>query len=206
LWMVACAIRVLVARGFVPPRPAVTWCDVLTALGIDLSPAARKRLVRLVSVDPTIQVQAHDLQLSAAAMGAIGTLSAADQQRLLAEVAADHQLARKARRIARTVRDQGYSLDQAVVEARGQVLLPTAGAGPMADAAPTALAGEVSADVAAAIYQLVNVAGDLTGVTEDLRVQLGPASLATLPEPYNLFAAEALDLIRVALTNLPRSP
>ncbi|HEY0738136.1 MAG TPA: ParB N-terminal domain-containing protein [Herpetosiphonaceae bacterium] len=110
-------------RGFVPTRPAVTWDDLLTTLGIDLSPAARKRRVRLVSVDHAIQEKAHDLQLSAAAMGAIGTLPEADQQRFLAEVAADPQLAKKARRIARTVRDQGYSLEHALAEVHGQVFV-----------------------------------------------------------------------------------
>ncbi|HEY0739720.1 MAG TPA: hypothetical protein VGD69_32645 [Herpetosiphonaceae bacterium] len=57
--------------------------------------------------------------------------------------------------------------------------------------------------MAAAIYQLVNVAGDLTRVAEDFWVQLGPTTLATVPEPYNLFAAEALDLIQAAISNLP---
>lgn len=36
---------VLVERGFVPTRPLVTWNEVLNALGIDLSPAARPALV-----------------------------------------------------------------------------------------------------------------------------------------------------------------
>jgi ParB-like chromosome segregation protein Spo0J len=192
-------------RGFVPTRPAVTWDEVLNTLGLDLSPAARKRRVRLVSVDQAIQAQAHDLQLSAAAMGAIGTLPEADQQRFMAELADDPQLARKARRIARTVRDQGYTLDQALAEARGQVFLPDSGAlvGPAEDVAPATPAGEVSEAVSSAIYQLVRVAGELTTVAEDLRAQLGSASLATLPEPYNLFGVEALDVIRAATANLP---
>lgn len=193
-------------RGFVPTRPAVTWDEVLTTLGIDLSPAARKRRVRLVSVDQAIQAQAHDLQLSGAAMGAIGTLPEADQQRLLAEVADDPQLAKKARRIARTVRDQGYTLDQAVAEVRGQVFLgeradPVVPVGGSPQREPV---GAVSEAVSSAIYQLVRVAGELTTVVEDLRAQLGPASLATLPEPYNLFATEALDLIRSCITAIDR--
>jgi hypothetical protein len=156
-------------------------------------------------VDNAVQAQAYDLNLSGAAMGAIGTLTAADPQRFLAAVADDPPLARKARRIARTVREQGYSLDQALAEARGEVLLPAAGTvvEPADRAAPAVPRGEVPESMSSAIYTLVRLAGDLTAVVEELRTQLGPASLATLPDPYNLFATEAVDLIHAATANLP---
>ena len=113
----------LEANGFTPTRPAVLWDELLSQLGLDISPEQRKKLIRLLGLDNQVQEQARALDLTPAALRSLATLEPADQQRLAAELAADPGLTRKVRRIARTVREGTHTLDQALAEVRGQVFL-----------------------------------------------------------------------------------
>ncbi|HEX6288722.1 MAG TPA: ParB/RepB/Spo0J family partition protein [Herpetosiphonaceae bacterium] len=217
----------LATVNFTPTRPAVTWDQVLDRLGLDLSPAQRKRRMRLLSLDSAVQAQARVLDLSPAAMRAIGTLAPEQQQRLIGEVAQDPRLARKIRRIASTVTKGTYTLDQALDEARGRVRFAAEREGSavrdqvtaigrdddLAEAAadddanaPTPADGEsahVDQAVIDAVMELINVASSVTTALVAFNTAVGTRSIAALGEPWGGYAQYALALLRDAATELP---
>ncbi|HEX6293039.1 MAG TPA: ParB N-terminal domain-containing protein [Herpetosiphonaceae bacterium] len=218
----------LATVGFAPTRPVVTWEQVLDRLGLDLSPAQRKRRMRLLSLDSAVQAQARVLDLSPAAMRALGTLEPAQQQRLLQEVAEDPRLARKIRRIASTVTKGTYTLDQALDEARGRVRFaadpdggaarelpalsgdadvgePGAAGGPDDAAVAAADSGPPQPDqtVIDAVMELINVASSVTSAVATFKRAIGTQSIAALGEPWGGYAQYALALLRDATTELP---
>jgi len=110
----------LAKNGFLPTRPAVTWDDVLNELGIELKPENRKKLLRVLALEPEAQEVARSVGLSAAALRSIGTLAPEQQIQIAQELSENPGLARKTRRIARVVRDGKYSMDDALAEAKGE--------------------------------------------------------------------------------------
>jgi hypothetical protein len=109
--------------GFQPTHPPVTWEQVLDRLGLAMSENQRKRLLRLLTLQPALVERLKALNLTETALRSIGQLEGEDQERLVAALEADPTLVKRLRRISRAVRDQGYSLDEALAEARGEVLL-----------------------------------------------------------------------------------
>lgn len=112
----------LAANGLHPTRPPVTWEQTLTRLGLAMSTDQRKRLLRLLSLEPAILERLRGLDLTETALRSIGQLEPADQEVLVAALEADPALARRLRRISRAVRDQDYTIEEAIAEARGEVL------------------------------------------------------------------------------------
>lgn len=214
--------------AWTPTRPAVTWDQVLDKLGLDLSPAQRKRRMRLLSLDSQVQTQARDLKLSAAAMRAIGTLEPEQQQRLIKEMTDDSRLVRKVRRIASTVKKGTYTLDEALDEARGRVRLSTAASAPMGsqrnmssddhegevqgdlpegddDHAEVAGAGPEETDqvLIDAVMEVINLASQVTAAASALNTALNGRAIGSLGEPWGPYAEYAINLIREATQTLP---
>ncbi|MEA2008133.1 MAG: hypothetical protein U9O54_03355, partial [Chloroflexota bacterium] len=50
----------LTENEFTPTHPAITWDEVLDQLGVELSPARRKKLLQILSIEPDIQKRARE--------------------------------------------------------------------------------------------------------------------------------------------------
>jgi ParB-like chromosome segregation protein Spo0J len=122
----------LATAGFTPTRPAISQPVLLAQLGLDLDAERLKKLLAILKLDGEAQERARETELTEAGLRAIARLPVADQRGLIAAIADDPWLARRARRIARRVAQQGVPLEQALAEARGVVYQ-----GPDAPAADT---------------------------------------------------------------------
>ncbi len=106
--------------GWVPERPDVTWKAHLDDLGISMAPWERKRKLRLLNIEPGLQEQLRELDITEAALRSLGTLEPEDQKRVVEALAANPALARKVRRVARARRDGFYtSIEDALAEVQG---------------------------------------------------------------------------------------
>ena len=189
------------SHGFLPTRPTVPWEALLAQLGLDIHPESRKKLLRLLALDSQVQEQARNLDLTEAALRSLGTLEAADQQRLAAELEQDPGLARKVRRIARTVREGTHSLDQALAEVRGQVLMAGEEEAPHQEAA---VFGNPADDQVG--DQVVDLLDALNQVRQALETLSTTHDLADLPTPWDAYVQEALEGLQDTLNSLsPRS-
>lgn len=183
----------LAGAGFVPTQPAIPWDELLDRLGISLDPERRKKLLGVLAVDTGVQEQARQIEgLTEASLRAIGTLPAAEQERLVAEIAGHPELARKARRVARVVRQGDYTLDEALAEAKGQVPAgPEEVETPAADD-PFNLFDDRSTE---AILQLLEAANQVSVALAAIQAALAGKELAELPPPWGEYAQDALKLI-----------
>ena len=190
-------------KGFSPNHPAVTWEALLARLGLDLDPERRKKLLGVLNVEASVQEQVRSLDVTEAALRAIGTLDAENQQRLVAEIAEDPALARKVRRIARVVRAGQYSLDEALAEARGQAPGEMQIGDPiLPDPASEMPVGPGSPDDLLLDDRPMSAAMELVEIANRLSMALGTLTevcagdLAALPQPWGEYARQALELIR----------
>ena len=112
--------RMLRDAGWVPERPDVTWKAHLDDLGISMAPWERKRKLRLLNIEPALQEQLRELDITEAALRSLGTLEPGDQERVVEALLANPSLVRKVRRIARARRDGFYtSIEDALAEVQG---------------------------------------------------------------------------------------
>jgi ParB-like chromosome segregation protein Spo0J len=186
-------------KGFVPTRPLVPWDEVLDSLGVSLHPESRKKLLRVLAVDNTVQEQVRQLDLTEAALRSIGTLDSAEQQRLIQEVAEDPDLARKVRRIARVVREGTHTMEQALAEVRGQVLLES-DSSPQAETDTADQSPVLDDQVSDGVVQLLELANRVTVLVVSLKSAAG-GDLANLPPPWGEWTLDALASIRSAVEN-----
>ena len=112
--------QILRDSGWAPERPDVSWKTHLDNLGISMAPWERKRKLRLLNIDPTLQEPLRELDITEAALRSLGTLEPEDQKKVVEALSANPSLARKVRRIARARRDKFYdSIDDALAEVQG---------------------------------------------------------------------------------------
>jgi ParB-like chromosome segregation protein Spo0J len=112
--------RMLLASGWVPERPDVSWKAHLDDLGISMAPWERKRKLRLLNIEPALQERLRELDITEAALRSLGTLEPGDQQKVVEALTANPGLARKVRRIARARRDGFYdTIEDALAEVQG---------------------------------------------------------------------------------------
>lgn len=181
-------------HAFTSNHPPVTWDALLSQLGLDINPERRKKLLAVLSVNDEVQeqVRSQGLEITEAALRAIGTLPDEQQQRLVDEIAENPDLARKARRIARVVREGDYSLDEALAEASGQAEQP----------AEEEAQQPADERITSAVVQLLEAANQvsigLNGLGQLLN-ELDLPDLPALPEPWGEYAQEALNLLQQAL-------
>ncbi len=123
----------LTAHGFVNTAPPVTQEDILSQIGIAMSAKERMRKMRVLSLDPNALALLRDVEITEAALRAVGQLSPEGQCELAEAISADPRLARKTATVANLVKRRGYSLSEALDVARG-------GTGLLTD--PAALEGD----------------------------------------------------------------
>lgn len=194
-------------KGFSPNHPSVTWDTFLARLGLDLDPERRKKLLGVLNVEAGVQEQVRTLEVTEAALRAIGTLDPENQQRLVNEIAEDPTLAHKVRRIARVVRDGTYSLDEALAEARGLVPGENQADDPIfPDPASEVTLEPGSSDDLLLDDRPMSAAMELLEIANRLSTALAILSevsvddLARLPQPWGEYAREALVLIRAEIS------
>jgi len=178
----------LETAGFIPTHPAVPWDEVLNRLGVEMNAASRKKLMRVLAVDPQVQEKVRELGLTEAALRSMGTLEVREQKQLAKELTANPDLTRKVRRIARVVRAGTHTMDEAVSEARGQVSTPQEEKQSM---------NETPEDerVTDLVIRLLEAATNAQQAEEGLRELLGTDYLKKLPEAWREYAQEALAII-----------
>lgn len=192
-------------------KPPVTWNDVLDRLGVTLQPYARKRLMRVLRVDPALYQRLRAIpDITEAALRAVGTLPVAAQAVLVAALEANPALIRKIRRICRVVAKKQHTIESAIAEAAQQVARGGNGlvygfgdededdadgarrqgddAGPSADTEDRA-----EAQIEAHVFALTETAARLVEVLTEL------GDLDDLPEPWDMAARDAVQLIREVL-------
>lgn len=198
--------QLLQTEGWQATRPPVPWPTVLDRHGIDMSPAARKRLLAVLNVEPDLRPVVAEQGLSASSIRALGRLPGAAQHQVMAAVEETPAVATKIRRIARVVARKGYSLDEALDEARGPGRSPldtldpapdTAGpdAPATADLGLPALSAEAQADVT----ELLGVGNRLAATLTRLQRAAGNQPITTLPAPWGDYIRTGLALVRQAL-------
>jgi len=179
----------LEGSGFAATHPVVTWDEVLNRLGVEMKPASRKKLMRVLAVDPKVQEKVRDLNLTEAALRSIGTLEAGEQKRLAKELNKNPELTRKVRRIARVVRAGTHTLDEALAEAQGQVT---------AEDEPNSAQANIPEDerMTSYVIQLLEAATSAQQAADGLRETVGAEYETTLPEAWRMYAEEALKILR----------
>lgn len=181
----------LVSAGFIPTHPQVSWDEVLNRLGVSMKPDSRKKLMRVLSVDPKAMDKVRDLNLTEAALRSLGTLDPKEQKQLAKELIAAPVLTRKVRRIARIVRAGTHTLEEALAEAKGQVTT-------------SAVAGEAQISTVAPdderitdqVIRLLESATAAQQSVESLRTILGKDYLEKMPPAWREYANEALKIVR----------
>ena len=196
--------------GFTPTRPVVTWEALLKRLGLGLDPERRKKLLRVLSLEPDVIDLVRPLALSEAALRALGTLGGDDQREVALALVEDPLLARKVRAIARLVCRAGYPVAQALAEVRGEVY-----SGPSNPAAVVSLPEQSEADMSPAmegdmsvsvftsggdysdaVFHLLDTAEQFAAARTRLVQVIGTTPLESLPNPWGDLVAEALALAR----------
>ncbi len=181
--------NLLLQTGFVPTHPAVSWDQVLDTLGVEMKPASRKKLMRVLSLAPDVQEQARPLGLTEAALRSIGTLEESAQRELVSALVETPELARKVRRIARVVREGSHTLDEAIAEARGQ-----AGA----EGSEDAQGQDIPEDerVTDQVIRLLEAATSAQQAVDELGSLLGPDYIEELSGAWQDYAREAIRIIQ----------
>jgi ParB-like chromosome segregation protein Spo0J len=177
-------------HAFVSTHPAVSWDETLNQLGVELSPERRKKLMRVLAVDPKVQEKVRDLGLTEAALRSIGSLEIQEQNHLAREIQANPNLIRKVRRIARVVRAGSHSMADAIAEARGQVTPTDPPSGMQTDNQP------IDERISDQVIRLLEAATTAQQALGDLHVLLGGQDLKKLPDAWRGYAEEALGIIR----------
>lgn len=213
----------LLQKGFTPTRPQIRQDEVLDRLGIEMSSDKRKRMLRLLGLSDELKERVRVLPLTEAGLRAIGSLPPDAQNEVVAAMEEDPTLARQARRISQAVTKDKYTVDHALKEAQGNVdwFLPPFDARSESyqdeaeeegqDALPDEAEGaepsqspSVTFDVPlveSIVFDIVNDTSRLYQLFQDLRAAIGDTPYERLPDPYNVFTNNALDLLRGILNN-----
>lgn len=186
--------RLLIENGFHSKSPAVTWETVLDELGIEMQKARRKKLLRVLSIPPDVQEKLRQLPVTEAAVRALGTLDEDSLRQVTEAIEETPNLARRARRIAHAIRGHGYSPEEAIAEASGQ-LPPTpvqAEMNPTAGSGPAAFEGDQA--IVDAVMAWLDAANAFQAALQQLR-RRAPDAL-DIPEPWRNFYLNTLNTIR----------
>lgn len=110
----------LIEDGWTADRPDVSWKAHLDDLGISMATWERKRKLRLLNIQPAQQERLLSVDITEAALHALGTLRPADQEKVVDALIRNPDLAGKVRRIARARRDGFYdNIEDALAEVQG---------------------------------------------------------------------------------------
>lgn len=181
--------HLLEGHGFHPTAPAVTWDETLDELGVAMSADRRKKLLRVLSMPQDVQEQLRQLPVTEAAARALGTLEEADLRRVVGAIQEDPSLARRARRIAHAVRGHGYSVDDALAEARGEMVMDDA------HHEPTPKQPVFASDQAAvdAVMRFLESSNQMLAALEAV------PQIMDIPDPWRGYFLDALETLREAV-------
>ncbi len=190
-------------HDFAPTHPAVVWDDVLNRLGIDLTPARRKKLLQILAIAPEVQERAREANITEAALRSLGQLEPDGQGRVMEEIEDDPSMARNVRRISHAVRAHGYELEDAISEAKGELVIDDEIAGmdshQYAPDEGDDILNDKTMDV---VLTLLDVANQVTASTDALKNLLNGRVTMELSSPWGEYAAEAIKLIHNATHRL----
>ena len=193
----------LETNGFTATHPTVCWDQMLNRLGIELNPASRKKLIAVLGVDAGVQEQVRSLDITEAALRSLGQLEPADQVVLVETLESDPDLTRRVRRISHAVRQQGYTLDEAISEAQGQVV---GGAEHEQETDPVNDDDFLTDDTMDTVLQLLEAANQITTAISALNTLLDGRIPADLPTPWGEYATESLAMIQAASQSITLAP
>lgn len=201
----------LLQTGWQATHPPVTWQVVLDRHGIELSPGSRKRLLAVLNVDPDLRPVVQEQGLSPSSIRALGRLPPEAQHQVLTAVQETPPLAGKIKRIARVVQRKGYTVAEALDEARGpwgEMDAPDDAAGGSPEASDAgAVRGEeagtalpmVSAQIQSDVTEILSMGNRLASLLARIHHETGGGAITTLPAPWGAYARTGLTLIRQAL-------
>jgi ParB/RepB/Spo0J family partition protein len=191
-------------HDFAPTHPAVTWDQVLDQLGVALKPARRKKLLQILSVDADVQVRARETELTEAALRSLGQLAPDQQSIVMDEIEEDPSLGRKVRRISHAVRGHDYPLEDAIAEAKGQLVIDgemvAVDDGPRY--APDEGDEELNDRTMDVVLGLLDAANQATTASQALLDILDGRSVSDLSTPWDDYTREAVELIALAIEPL----
>lgn len=171
-------------------HPAVSWDQLITKFGLHLNKDRRRRLIKLLSLDDNVQERVRDLRISDAGLRAIGTLENETQRQLIDAITEDPELAPRARRMARTIREGTYTLAEAINESKGVI--------GNADLPPIErpVFEPTDENVPHHSLQVVELAYQFTTTTMALKQHAPNGDLRQLPEPWATHVLDAFSIIR----------
>jgi ParB/RepB/Spo0J family partition protein len=190
----------LESHGFIPTHPAVSWDQVLDDLGLELNPASRKKLLRVLTIAPTVQTQVRELDVTEAALRSLGQMDAEDQETLVKELSQNPDLTRRVRRISHAVRKHGYSVDQAIAEAKGQVVDEISEAEDL-DGEEINILDDPTMDT---VLQLLDAANQVIIACQELETLLKERSPKELIPPWGEYTTDSIEMIRNAINAIPQ--
>ncbi len=196
--------RLLSDHDFAHTHPAVTWDLVLDQLGVALKPARRKKLLQILSVDPGVQLRARETDLTEAALRSLGQLEPDQQSIVMDEIEEDPSLGRKVRRISHAVRGHDYPLEEAIAEAKGQLVIDgdvvEVDDGPRY--APDEGDEELNDRTMDVVLGLLDAANQVTTASQAVLDILDGRAVSELSTPWDDYTGEAIELISKAIEPL----
>jgi hypothetical protein len=151
-----------------------------------------------------VQVRARETDLTEAALRSLGQLAPDQQERVMDEIEADPSLGRKVRRISHAVRGHDYPLDDAIAEAKGQLVID----GEMIDVddgpryAPDEGDEELNDRTMDVVLGLLDTANQATTASQALLDILDGRAVSDLSTPWDDYTREAVELIAKAIEPL----
>lgn len=185
--------QLLQDAGFTPTAPAKTWEAVLDELGVAMTGDRRRKLLRVLAIPQDVQQKLQEIEISEAAVRALGKLDEEEQREVTEHLLQKPELARRVRRIARAVKEQDYSVDEAIAEAEGRSIGDS-----VADTEEyPPLSFESDQAVADAVLRFLESANQLVARMTELQ-QEAP-SLLDIPDPWRAYYQQSLAMLRQEL-------
>jgi ParB-like chromosome segregation protein Spo0J len=200
--------RILRDSGWVPERPDVTWKVHLDDLGISMAPWERKRKLRMLNIDPSLQEQLREVDITEAALRSLGTLEPEDQKRVVEALSVNPSLARKVRRVARARRDGFYdTIDDALAEVQGLPRLSVSASLPASSLDVPTAATEHTEQTSRPVQLLSQQDPNLPGVSVSTSIQAKESAPQDLQTPMEVQDAvlqllECADRLSAAMSSL----
>ena len=191
--------QLMLDEGFTPTAPAKTWENVLDELGVEMSADRRRKLLRVLAIPTDVQEKLQQVEISEAAVRALGKLPEEDQRDVADHLLEKPELARRVRRIARAVDEQDYSVEEAIAEAEGRIVDDDEHEGE--DEEPfDALTFENDAVIADAVLRFLENANQL--VASLSVVQQEAPTLLDIPDPWRAYYRQAMEMVRAQIVDI----
>ena len=186
--------KLLDDAGFTPTAPAKTWESVLDELGVAMTSDRRRKLLQVLAIPTDVQEKLQEIEITEAAVRALGKLPEEQQREVTEHLVENPNLARRVRRIARAVKEQDYTVDEAVAEAEGRTFLDESD-DDNNDYPP--LSFESDQVVADLVLGFLESANQL--VARMTALQQEAPSLLDIPDPWRAYYQQSLAMLQEEL-------